>query len=215
MEMNTESTTTTKNEKANNIWKTMGIILIIVLVIAGSGVGFLIKQNGDINKELSDSKDKVNSLQDQINEAENDSNESTAETNRDERYLVMEEWGLKFKIPTGIEDVKYVIDGDMAYFVARPFDTVYVSDLDIEDHAIGTLFRSKDSKIDSIGSGIVEGKKVGDYYYYTAHSFSDTASGLASMRPIESNNDFVAEGVGWYVWEVMNSVFLPSIELAE
>ena len=65
----------------------------------------------------------------------------------------------------------------------QSFDVEYPEDYDRVDeeynifaYSQGNLIRSKDSSQDYFGQA-VKGKKLGDYYYYTSHSFSGLASG--------------------------------------
>ena len=97
-------------------------------------------------------------------------------------YLVVKQWGLRFKIPQGMADIQYRIQGDKVYFYGKPSSpkVEYRSDYDADKqgkYVLGYLKRSKEANI-SNDWGSVSGKQVGDYYYYTGHSFSGLESGI-------------------------------------
>jgi hypothetical protein len=94
------------------------------------------------------------------------------------------QWGLRFKIPTGLVDLEYRINDESVAFYAKPASTnvEYRPSYDAVDqsgsatYASGVLYRSDQSSKDVIGNQVA-GKKIGDYYYYTAWSFSGLATG--------------------------------------
>ena len=96
--------------------------------------------------------------------------------------LAIKNWGISFYIPTGLADVQYRIHGDTVYFYGKPsspkveYRTGYDSD-NVGQYALGRVKRSKEPTQDVI-HGKVDGKKVGDYYYYTGASFSGLDSGV-------------------------------------
>lgn len=116
------------------------------------------------------------------------SNQQNQETKPDPNaeYLVVKEWGLRFKVPSNLTDVKYRVFGDTLAFYAKPtgYTVEYRSDYEklgdnnYPQYATGRLYKSTESSKDKIGIQ-VEGKKIGNYYYYTAHAFSSLASGAA------------------------------------
>lgn len=112
-------------------------------------------------------------------------NVSPAEESKN--YLMVKEWGLKFEIPEDLTNIKYIIDGDTAYFVAEPADQSfsYVTGINslIKSDAMAVLYRKTNSSQEGMEKTI-EGKKVGSYYYYTAWSFSGTASGVGVQGTI-------------------------------
>lgn len=109
----------------------------------------------------------------------------TEDTDQQSNYVVVEEWRLKFTKPDSLKDIEYIIVGDTAGFYAKPadFDGNYRKNYKAVDassritYAIGRLTRSTNSTHTDNYVGVVEGRKIGDYYYYTAHSFSGLSTG--------------------------------------
>lgn len=104
----------------------------------------------------------------------------------DDKYLVIDEWDLKFTLPDELKDVEHKIVNDTAGFYAKPvdFDGDFRKDYTAVDpetgsinYALGRLTRSKNSTHTDNYVGVVKGKQIRDYYYYTAHSFSGLSTG--------------------------------------
>ncbi len=169
---------TLKNQKGFSLVE--GLLIVIALSIVGF-TGFYVYNANKQDPKISDSS---------IQQKSNSDNEQLSEEDPNEGYLVAEEWGLRFKIPDNLTDVRYKISGDTMGIFAKPiqdkngqsFDVEYPEDYDKIDeygnfsYSQGNLIKSKDSSQDYFGQA-VKGKKLGDYYYYTSHSFSGLASG--------------------------------------
>lgn len=168
-----------KNQRGFGLIEGLLAVIAITLVV---GVGYYV-YNANKNKS-----GESNSLLSQP-QKEKDTN-NVAEEDPNEGYLVVQEWGLRFKIPENLTDVRYKISGDTLAIFAKPiqdengksFDVEYPSNYDKIDeygnfsYTQGDLIRSKKASMDYFGEAR-KGKKVGDYYYYTSHSFSGLASG--------------------------------------
>lgn len=153
----------------------------------------------------------------------------TKSTDQTASYFVVKEWGLRFKVPNGLADVKYVIDGDELGFYAKPtgstvqYRTDYAKAVSNPDgssylqYATGTLYRSTASTEDRAG-GSVTGKKLGNYYYYTGWAFSGLASGAACLD-LYGDNDVAtgcaAESTAFQLINQGDSALLNTIELAQ
>lgn len=148
-------------------------------------------------------------------------NESTEANN--EEYFVLREWGLRFKVPSGLTDIRYIIHDDTAAFFAKPSDHAvqYTDDYDkYEDgvfkYSIGVLYRSNDSTKTFAGDMTREGKKVGDYYYYTNWAFSSLATGAGCVGLYSDNEiDCNAESKAFDLVNQGDTALLNTIELVQ
>ncbi len=197
----------------------LAAIVVIVLVLAVGGVGYYVWNS---NKDKSN--DSTTSSSNTTTSPE-PKQEVTTKADPNAGYLVMKEWGLRFKVPSGLTDVKYAIHGDKAAFFAKPSGSSvkYISDYDkFEDdnfsHATGILIRSTSSTTDRV-DGPVQGKKIGNYYYYTYWSFSGTATGAACVGLYgESDSDCQTEGKAFVLVngnDGNSKALLKTIELAQ
>ncbi|MCL2444785.1 hypothetical protein FWD07_01525 [Candidatus Saccharibacteria bacterium] len=118
----------------------------------------------------------------------------------------IEEWNLEFVVPGSIRDVEYVIDGDTIYFFAMPAgrDAEWV-----ERTAFAILYRSSQA-IREISSGIERrGRDIGDgFYYYTAWSFSNLATGMGIPGQFGDDEGSIAAAtsVFWALNEMLNTI---------
>lgn len=160
------------------------ILIVIVVVGLLGAVGWLVY---DRQKSKSDNKDMTTQVS-QEDKKQETPKEEVKKADANEGYLLVKEWGLRFKTPTGLTDVKYTIHGDTVSFFAKPTgsNVQYRADYDkYEDgrsqYATGNLYRSTSSTKPFAGDMTREGKKVGDYYYYTSWAFSSLATGAACV----------------------------------
>ncbi len=155
-------------------------IMIAVVVIGLLGVaGWLV-----FNRQTGSPNDSAQTSQETSSNEENQTN--TDKTDPNEGYVVLDEWGLRFKAPSGIDDVEYVIIGDTVAFYAKPADSsvqyrASYSTFDENDnptYALGTLYRKTEPQVTNTALDLTtEGKKLGDYYYFTGWAFSSLATG--------------------------------------
>lgn len=213
-------------------------VVIVICLVLGlvTALGWIFYQNF-IHKETPQ-KDTELVVVNKDSDARQDSERLGEQNDPNKGYLVIKDWGLRFKVPSGLTDVQYRIHDDQIGFFAKPTgkDVEYRSDYDTRDddgiftYAIGFLLRSKESTQPFSNPGFeegVKGKKVGNYYYYTWHSFSGLQSGAASNGLFLPNDDcwsypqgeneecdalFDAESEAF---QLMNTKFLRSIEKAQ
>ena len=151
------------------------LLVLVAMAITGTVVYFLTKPKPVEKTQV------VDNQKTEVTEGE------TEDTQPDETSpvhkgseLAIKNWGISFYIPTGLADVQYRIHGDTVYFYGKPsspkveYRTGYDSD-NVGQYALGKVKRSKEPTQDVI-HGKVDGKKIGDYYYYTGHSFSGLES---------------------------------------
>lgn len=150
------------------------------------------------------------------------SQEPTVDPN--EGYLVIKQWGLRFKTPSGLTGVKYVINDDTVAFYAKPkgANVEYVGNYDkLENgspkYALGVLVRSTASSKTIASVGIkVEGKKLGDYYYYTHHAFSSTSTGAGCLGLYgDDTTSCTQEASAFKLVNEGSTALLNTIELAK
>lgn len=163
-----------KNEKGFSV---VEIILVLLVVGLIGVVGFMVYKNH--SKKADNSTTTTTTTQPSTTQTK-----TTQATDPYAGYLVVKEWGLRFKIPSGLTDVQYVINGDTAAFFAKPTGSSvqYVTNYKkYEDgnfrYATGVLYRSTSSTKPFVDDMTREGKKVGDYFYYTNWAFSSLATG--------------------------------------
>ena len=196
------------------------MILTVILAVALIGtLGFVYWQN------FLKPKDAVSKVEEKpkVN-IDNTSKDKTPVVDPNKGFLVLDDWGVRLKVPSSLTDVRYYISdaNTVAYFVAIPTgaDVKYVNNIADESvykiGALGTLIRSTDSTKPRVG-GITNGKKLGNYYYYTAWSFSGLSSGVGIMGSIYgwdgvSTND-PRVGIASNAFKLVNDEFLNTIEL--
>lgn len=195
-----------------------GLLIFVALAIV-AGTGFYVYnkvKNDQTGKPSGDTTQKIN----KENKAETKSQKS--DPNSD--HLVVKEWGIRFKVPGGLTDVKYTIHDDTASFFAKPVgsNVEYRDDYDKfeegnSQYALGELYRSKESTNDErVDDTLIKGKKVGNYYYYTAWSFSGLASGAACVGLYGDASDSCAqEAKAFKLINQGDNALLNTIELAQ
>jgi hypothetical protein len=191
-------------------------IVLLVLVLAALGfAGYTVWQ-----KNKPDNQATTTVLTEQAQDKEvsqkNDPNEG---------YLVVKEWGLRFKAPAGLTDVKYVVQGDTTAFYAKPAGSSvqYRSDYEkFEDgrfrYAIGVLYRKTEAKsVDDTAHDLTtEGKKVGGYYYYTKWAFSSLATGAGCQGLYgDGDSECQTESVAFQLVNQGDKALLNTIEQAK
>ncbi len=145
-------------------------------------------------------------------------------------YLVVKEWGLRFKVPSGLTNVQYKIfpktaqsDDTLAFYAMPAGHTLsYASDFESNttgvtpDHALGVVYRSSDATKQAYGN-VVSGKKLGNYYYYSAWSFSGLASGAScvSLYALPVAQDCPLEQIAFPLVNQGPTALLNTIELAQ
>ena len=109
--------------RGNKKWKATAIIMIVLAIIFAGASGFFIWRFFDQKAEI----DNLNSEISQI-KPESDDGQATKDDgeNTKDNWLVVDQWGIKFEIPSGLYDVKYEIenrdDGSYLYFSSKQMD---------------------------------------------------------------------------------------------
>lgn len=147
--------------------------------------------------------------------------QETKEADPNKGYLVVKEWGLRFKTPSGLTDVTYTLHGNTASFFAKPTGSSvqYRANYDTfkdghSQYATGNLYRSTESTNNERGFA-TEGKKVGDYYYYTSWAFSSLATGAACVGLYgDGDSNCQPERTAFQLVNQGDTALLNTIELA-
>lgn len=170
------------------------LLLLLIVGLIGFTGWYVYSSQQEASKNLTTASTNGTSFK-KITKTSSTTQKSTATTQIYQDKLLVKEWGLQFTIPSGLADVKYVVNGDVAAIYAKPTGSSveYRSDYEKFDgkypqYAVGVLVRSKDATNNDRGFA-VDGKKVGDYYYYTSWSFSGLASGAACVELYGSSSD--------------------------
>lgn len=152
-------------------------IVVIVIVVLLGVIGWLVYDRNH-NKPAKTANTQTTQ--------KTDTKQDTTKPDPNAGYLVVKEWGLRFKTPSGLADVRYAIHNDtddkLAFF-AKPADSnvQYTKDYDAYangnfTYATGVLFRSTEAT-KNLNDTTIAGKKLGNYYYYTNWAFSGLATG--------------------------------------
>lgn len=193
-------------------------ILVTVVVVGLLGaVGWLV-----YDRQKSNTSETSNTLA-STQKKEEVPKQNTKKTDFNEGYVVVKEWGLRFKTPSGLTNVRYTIHDDTAAFYAKPTgsNVQYISDYDkYEDgnfsYATGVLYRSTSSTKPFDGDETREGKKVGNYYYYTNWAFSSLATGAGCVGLYgDSDSACQTESTAFRLVNQGDTALLNTIELAQ
>jgi hypothetical protein len=86
----------------------------------------------------------------------------------DNRYIIIEKWGVKFKFPEELKTISYKFSGEellMSAALAGDGNTYAYND--VNECPVSTMTRSLESQLNRYGeASYVKGTKIGDYYYY-------------------------------------------------
>ena len=190
------------------------VLVVIILGIVGFTGWFVLHSQKATDKTL------ANTGNSSAPSQKNSTPTTASKQDSNKGYRVVKEWGLRFKIPSGLTDVGYIVAGDTASFYGKPIgsDVQYST----PQRTVADLFRSTDSTKDKLDT-TVQGKKVGSYYYYTGWSFSGLATG-AGCEGLFTNDPQVGDGPSCpaenTVFHLINGTgsdkgMLGTIELAE
>ncbi len=193
-------------------------ILIIIVVVGLLGVVGWFVYDRQKDKTSDTSNTQASTMQ-----KDEASKQETKKADPNEGYLVVKEWGVRFKTPSGLSDVRYAIHDDTVAIFAKPTGSnlQYVSDYEkYEDsnfrHATGVLYRSTSATKPFAGDDTRQGKKVGDYYYYTNWAFSNLATGAGCVGLFgDSDPACQTESTAFKLINQGDTALLNTIELAQ
>lgn len=192
-------------------------IIIVVVVIGLIGVVGWLAYDRLNNKTTDTSNQQTGNSQKETPKQE----EKQVDPNKG--YLVVKEWGLRFKVPSGLTDAQYAIRDDELALFAKPSgsNVQYVSNYkEYKDgnfqYPVGVVYRSTSSTKLFMNDITREGKKVGNYYYYTAWAFSNLATGAGCAGLFgDSESACQAESKAYQLVNKGDTGLLNTIELAQ
>ncbi|MCL1876565.1 hypothetical protein FWF74_00780 [Candidatus Saccharibacteria bacterium] len=157
-----------------NTWKIAAIVLIaVVITLAGTTAIFAFKSNDAENSNSS--KSNIASNEDYAKCPDTPTHGDKENNNSSKNYLFIKEWGVKFEIPYGLEDVTYktkmLADGMIVeLYTTLGDDTTIISNNDhapFMDNALVTIVRFDANETD-LGMSHT-GVTIGNYHYAFAH----------------------------------------------
>jgi hypothetical protein len=151
-------------KKKKNTWKPIAIIAIIVVVIlACSSIFFAIYSNQSQDNNVEDSNESSD---------DSESNEPDTPAVNIVNEFVIEEWGIKFFIPEGLENLTYSIENSVENNVN--ISTLTVTTTDFEQYKLGILTRSTSDRTDGSSWWRPDYSFNGYFYYNECTGFSCT-----------------------------------------
>jgi hypothetical protein len=196
----------TQQPQTKNIWKITAIISIIVAVaFATSTAIFAVRGEKSQGNNISISNETSESTTNNSNSTESETIEIDAD-----RYLVIEEWGIKYRIPDTIYDIRYSVDGDNLRFYPTRLNEPLVFGATMADNdAIYSIDGFMNCLLVSVSrSNIqtnevgIDGIKLGDYYY---HNWTNNG-GCEVGNGTWANNTFVH-----IIYSVQHMVRTPTL----
>lgn len=160
------------------------VLLIVVTIALIGALGWIFfTNNSDSSNDNADTNQTEARDSDERDNPDGDTNEIAEDPN--EGYFVVQEWGLRFTVPEGLEQVQYAINGDTLAFFAIPSGSgwSYADDFNaieggfFKHSPAGTVQREASATSDLGVRGVHENTLVGDHYYSSAFSFSPRATG--------------------------------------
>ena len=175
--------TANNNQKANDKWKMIAIVFIVFALLAtAAGVFFFVKSNGlsgeltDVKKQNDENAKAIKKLNDKLSKSDGGTTGGTEvinsgggnTTDSNTGYLVIKEWGIRFKAPEGIS-ARYSITDDTA--------AIYVDSAC--SGPIIIIGRTTNGSLEHYDRTVADyGYKIGQYYYI--QSAMQTNSGCSN-----------------------------------
>lgn len=132
--------------------KRFGVIVLIVVILAAGLVGY--------NKYVKDDTPKKTETISQTNK-QNDPTEGG-------RYLVIKEWGVRFKVPEGLKNPSYTYNSEFDYPSIKVPKIEALSGCDTKNIFAISRGKAGDRLVDQQIESSQDTAKAGDYYYFIA-----------------------------------------------
>ena len=166
---------TINSKKPRNGWKAISVVFIVLTLVFAGASGFLGYQLAQKKTDLSDANSSIKDVKAQLKQVKKDLADAkkqniTGGTNIKDStgYLTIKEWGIKFKIPDGLNSIRYEINKDSN---GKQYVGVYYDDAGCS-FPIVTISRTTNASTPASQDGTLKvgdiAKKIGDYYYTVA-----------------------------------------------
>lgn len=177
--------------KKNTGFGVVGIVLVVVTVALVGLIGWRLY---DANKNKQSNSTSSNNQTQQNNSAsQSNQSDQATQTDPNEGYVVIKEWGVRFKPIEGLNDVEYSIGNIKGSNGTASFSTSELSKYGDSCSAsqtgmapLGKLIRTQGVKEDATPVSTSYAAQIGDYYYQyvtpqTVCSDDSTATALQSQ----------------------------------
>ena len=221
----TTETLQTNNQASKNSLKIATITLsILVVILAGLSTLLLVKlsSDNDNGNEISNNNG-IGTNQDENENASSGQPESSVPAA--DEYLLIKEWGIKYKIPETLHDVDYFIANEYAArFIAKPNQPIEGVPTEIADKIFNDVIKGKYSDPFNCSFGIVERMnkypndpnflsvvKIGDYYFA---GMPDVEYCFSLSPEIDPNGTLRTsyEKIRAYIWESLEVMLRNPIQ---
>lgn len=171
-----------------------GVVGVVVIVLAVLAIGLIGWRVYDANQ-----KPEANTSAPTSSEAQDAplAVESTQDSNVG--YVVIKEWGVRFKPTEGLTDVVYAADADKQAMI---FSTVSLSEYGETCSAkstshtpLGRLYRTQGDKDDARHLSTIYATQVGDYYYQFAGPQSICADNDSAIKLQTESLNLIKESI--------------------
>lgn len=170
------------NPKSSNKSRITALAVAVIILVVGVVTFILFRPDGMLNRQAQQGADTTQPAKSEPPIAETPSTDID-----DKRYLVLEEWGVRFEVPEGLEGVRYYKTSDNLYqFTTQRVEALgdicdEPNDRGTDASRLGGLGRTTkpDWNTDEnppLGGGAIEGY----YYYYQG------AQSICSTRDVDA-----------------------------
>lgn len=138
------------------------LVLLLVLVLAIAGVGYYIyKAKKNTDSAYNNAANAQTITKQTTTKPKTTATNTITDTNRNVDYLVIKEWGVKFKLPSNLTSMSYEVHGNLVYLGATQLEAL-ASTCTVQDMALGNLQRATDTSAFNPAQKTI---KIGNYYY--------------------------------------------------
>jgi len=130
----------------------------------------LTNQNTSLQKSVAD----IQKQLDQVNKSESNPTNTVNTNPSSSKYLTVPEWGIKFQVPDGLDNIQYTIDGNTLWF-KPPRD---YSPCTLDNGRIFGIDRY--TSVQGDGYGQFNESAINGYYFYEAGTGKTCPAGVSA-----------------------------------